>query len=72
MWSPVGNIMRGWSLGLVGQAAEGLPLMLKGIDDVSATGCNILIPLFLMVLAQVTGPQDSRKRGLSSLSRLPS
>jgi predicted ATPase len=67
MWSPVGNIMRGWSLGLVGQAAEGLPLMLKGIDDVSATGCNILIPLFLMVLAQVYGTAGQPQEGLKQL-----
>jgi class 3 adenylate cyclase/predicted ATPase len=69
MWSPVGNIMRGWSLGVVGQAAEGIPLMLKGIDDVSATGCNILIPLFLMVLAQVYGTAGQPEEGLKRLAK---
>jgi predicted ATPase len=67
MWSPVGNIMRGWSLGVQGQAAEGIPLMLKGIDDVNATGCNILIPLFLMVLAQVYGVAGQPEEGLNQL-----
>jgi tetratricopeptide (TPR) repeat protein len=67
MWSGVGNVMRGWSLGVVGQAAEGIPLMLKGIDDVSATGCNILIPLFLMVLAQVYGTAGQPEAGLKRL-----
>jgi predicted ATPase len=67
MWSGVGNVMRGWSLGVVGQAAEGIPLMLKGIDDVRATGCNILIPLFHMVLAQVYGTAGQPQEGLKRL-----
>jgi predicted ATPase len=61
--------MRGWSLGVVGQAAEGIPLMLKGIDDLSATGCNILIPLFLMVLAQVYGTAGQPEEGLKRLAK---
>ena len=46
MWFGVGNIMRGWCLGAVGQAAEGIPLILKGIADLSATGCNMLHTVF--------------------------
>jgi hypothetical protein len=40
LWSPVGNIMRGWCLAALGQAAESVPLVLKGIADVRATGCR--------------------------------
>jgi tetratricopeptide (TPR) repeat protein len=68
MWSGVGNVMRGWSLGVVGQAAEGIQLMLKGIDDVSATGCKILIPLFLMILAQVYETAGQPQEGLRRLA----
>jgi hypothetical protein len=41
--------------------------MLKGIDDVRATGCNILIPLFHMVLAQVYGTAGQPQEGLKRL-----
>jgi tetratricopeptide (TPR) repeat protein len=65
-WSPVGNIMRGWCLGVLGQTG-GIPLILKGIDDLRATGCNIFIPLFLMVLAQVYGVAGQPEEGLNQL-----
>ena len=67
MWSGVGNVMRGCSLGVVGQAAEGIPLMLKGIDDVRATGCNIIVPLFLIILAQVYWTAGQPEEGLKRL-----
>jgi hypothetical protein len=40
-----GNIMRGWCLGAVRQAAEGIPLLLQGMTIVRARGCNLLVPL---------------------------
>jgi predicted ATPase len=67
LWSPVGNIMRGWCLGAAGQAAESISLVLKGIADVSATGCNILRPFFLLVLAQVYGKAGQPEEGLNRL-----
>jgi predicted ATPase len=59
--------MRGWSLSAVGQAAESIPLVLKGIADLSATGCNILRPFFLMILAQVYGTAGQPEEGLKRL-----
>jgi tetratricopeptide (TPR) repeat protein len=53
LWSGVGNIMRGWCLGAVGQAAEGIPLLLRGIADMRATGCNVMAPFVLTTLAEV-------------------
>ena len=67
MWSGVGDVMRGCSLGVVGQAAEGIPLMLKGIDDVRATGCNIIVPLFLIILARVYWTAGQPEEGLKRL-----
>jgi len=66
IWSAVGNIMRGWCLGSVGQA-EGIPLVRRGIDDLNATGCNILIPFFLTVLAEVYGAAGQSEEGLKQL-----
>ena len=68
VWSAVGNIMRGWCLGAAGQAAEGIRLMLKAIADLSATGCNILIPFFLMTLAEVYGMAAQAEEGLNRLA----
>jgi hypothetical protein len=67
IWSAVGNVMRGWCLSAVGQAAESIPLVLKGIADLSATGCNILQPFFLMVLAEVYGTVGQPEEGLNRL-----
>jgi predicted ATPase len=67
LWSPVGNIMRGWCLGAAGQAAEGIQLLLKGIADVSATGCNLVVPFFLMVLAEVYAKAGQPEEGLNRL-----
>jgi predicted ATPase len=67
LWSPVGNIMRGWCLGAAGQAAESISLVLKGIGDLSATGCNTLRPFFLTVLAQVYGKAGQPEEGLNRL-----
>jgi predicted ATPase len=41
--------------------------MLKGIDDLRATGCNIFIPLFLMMLAQVHGVAGQPEEALNQL-----
>jgi class 3 adenylate cyclase/predicted ATPase len=66
IWSAVGNIVRGWCLGSVGRA-EGIPLVRRGIDDLNATGCNILIPFFLTVLAEVYGTAGQPQEGLKQL-----
>jgi predicted ATPase len=67
IWSAAGNIMRGWCLGAAGQAAEGISLVLKGLADASATGCNIIRPFFLMVLAQLYEKEGQPEEGLNRL-----
>jgi predicted ATPase len=67
IWSARGNIMLGWCLGAAGQAAEGIQLLLKGIADAGATGCNIVVPFCLMVLAQVYGEAGQPEEGLNRL-----
>jgi predicted ATPase len=55
MFVGVGDIMRGWCLSVVGQAAEGIPLMLQGLDRYRATGTKLVVPFYMMVLAEVYG-----------------
>jgi predicted ATPase len=64
----VGNIMRGWCLGTLGQAEEGIPLLLRGIDIWRATGANLVIPFFLTTLAEVYGMAAQPEEGLNRLA----
>jgi predicted ATPase len=63
-----GNIMRGWCLGAMGQPAEGIPLILQGLDNVRATGAGLIIPFFLMTLAEVYGMAGQADEGLKRLA----
>jgi predicted ATPase len=49
------------------QAAESISLVLKGTADVSGTGCNLVVPFLLMVLAQVYGKAGQPEEGLNRL-----
>jgi len=60
--------MRGWCLGALGQPAEGLALLLKGIGIVRAAGCNIAIPLFLTMAAEVYGTAAQPEAALDQLA----
>ena len=68
MWFGVGNIMRGWCLGAVGQTAEGIPLLLQGLADLRATGCSVLLPFFLTTFAEVYGMAAQPEEGLDRLA----
>ena len=64
----VGHIMRGWCLGAVGQAAEGIPLLLQGVAIRRAAGTNLLLPFFLTTLAEVYGMAAQPEEGLDWLA----
>ena len=68
MFLGVGHIMRGWCLGAVGQAAEGIPLLVQGIAIRRAAGTNLLLPFFLTTLAEVYGMAAQPKEGLNWLA----
>jgi predicted ATPase len=68
LWSAVGNIMRGWCLGAVGQAAEGIPLLLQGLAILRAAGCNVLSPFFFTTLAEIYGMAGEPVEGLNRLA----
>jgi predicted ATPase len=63
-----GNAMRGWCLGALGQPAAGIPLLLQGIAGWSATGAKLVLPFFLMTLAEVYGMAAQPEEGLERLA----
>jgi predicted ATPase len=67
LWFAFGNIIRGWCLGVMGQVAEGIPLLLKGLVDARDTGCNLVMPFFLTMLADVYGMAARPEDGLDRL-----
>jgi predicted ATPase len=67
-WLGHGNVMRGWSLGRVGQAADGIPLVLQGLAIYHATGANLTKPFFLMTLAELYGKAARPEAGLNRLA----
>ena len=62
----IGKIMRGWCLGAAGRSEEGLPLLLEGIEMRRATGANLLIPFYLMTLAEAYGMAAQPEEGVGS------
>jgi predicted ATPase len=64
----VGNVMRGWYLGTTGRAAESIPRLLKGITIIRSVGAKLLIPFFLMTLAEVCGKAGQSEEGLKRLA----
>jgi class 3 adenylate cyclase/tetratricopeptide (TPR) repeat protein len=53
LWLGVGNHMRGWCLGMLGQPEEGMPLLAKGVALRRANGAELLLPFTLATLAEI-------------------
>jgi class 3 adenylate cyclase/tetratricopeptide (TPR) repeat protein len=68
LWLGVGNVIRGWCLGTLGQAAEGIPPSLEGLAIYRAIGCNLNGPLILMMLAELYGMAGQPDKGLDWLA----
>jgi predicted ATPase len=60
--------MRGWCLGTMGQAEEGISLVLQGLANRRATGSKLLLPFALMMLAEVYGMASQPREGLDRLA----
>jgi class 3 adenylate cyclase/tetratricopeptide (TPR) repeat protein len=69
MFLGVGNIMRGWCLCAEGRSEEGIQLMLQGIDSYAATGAVLVMPFYLMTLAQAYGTASKPQEGLDRLDQ---
>jgi predicted ATPase len=63
-----GRIMRGWCLGALGKAAEGIPSLLDGIAIWRSTGANLMTPFNLMLLAEIYGIAAQPEEGLARLA----
>jgi class 3 adenylate cyclase/tetratricopeptide (TPR) repeat protein len=63
-----GKVMRGWCLGAMGRATEGIPWLLEGIAICRATGTNLVLPFFLMRLAEVYGIAAQPEEGFARLA----
>jgi predicted ATPase/class 3 adenylate cyclase len=61
------NVMRGWCLGTLGQAVEGISRILFGIEKCREAGCKAVVPFFLIVLAEVNGMAAQPEQGLKRI-----
>jgi DNA-binding winged helix-turn-helix (wHTH) protein/tetratricopeptide (TPR) repeat protein len=52
-WIALGNIHKGWSLCRLGDVNQGLPLLLKGLQQWKSMGAEMSMPLFLTHLAEI-------------------
>ena len=68
LWLGVGDIMRGWYLSVLGQPAEAIPLLLRGVAMRRATGAKLVMPLFLMALAKGYRIAAQPEEGLERLA----
>ena len=72
LWMGFGNVMRGWSLGALGQSAEGLTLLQEGIGTIRATGARLSLPFHLTTLGEAYGMQAQPKAGSIGSLKPPS
>jgi class 3 adenylate cyclase/tetratricopeptide (TPR) repeat protein len=68
VWAVFGNIIRGWCLGALGQAADGIPLLVRGISMIRTTGVNLLMPFLLTTLAQTYQSAGQPQEGLNRIA----
>jgi class 3 adenylate cyclase/tetratricopeptide (TPR) repeat protein len=69
LFSSVGNIIRGWCISAMGQALEGIPLILQGVASRRSTGANTHLPFFLATLAEIYGMAGQPAEGLNCLTQ---
>jgi predicted ATPase len=62
------SILRGWCLGAMGQGMEGIQLLLQGLDLYRGTSERLLLPFYLILLAETYGHVNVRGEALSRLA----
>jgi hypothetical protein len=55
----------------MGQAQQGISLLLEGLAMYRATGANLVTPFFLMTLAEVYCMEGNRRKGSLGLLKPP-
>ncbi len=69
LWLAIGNIQRGWCLVMLGRAEEGVELLLEGLARCRDTGCGIVEPFWLALLAEVYCHVGQFEEGLERLAQ---
>jgi predicted ATPase len=69
LWLAFGNVMRGWSLAVLGQADEGVNLLLNGLAGCGETGCGIVVPFWLAVAGEAYGRTGQSEQALKQLAQ---
>ena len=67
LWSMVGKLIRGWCLGVRGQAADGIALFLQGLAERRIIGCDTMMPFYLTTFAEIYGLAGQPQKGLERL-----
>ena len=67
-WSASGAIWRGWARSALGDTAEGIPWIERGIRDLRATGTTLVVPLWLAVKAEALLLADRISEALEAIT----
>jgi predicted ATPase/class 3 adenylate cyclase len=63
-----GNILRGFSMATMGQPADGIARLLRGLATYRHTGARLLVPFYLIMLADACGTAAQPQEGLDRLA----
>jgi predicted ATPase len=69
LWLAFGNVMRGWSLAMLGRVDEAIELLLKGLAGCGETGCGVVMPFWLAVAAEIYGGAGQSEQALHLLAQ---
>jgi predicted ATPase len=61
-------MIRGSCLGALGQAPEGSQLLIDGLAESRAIGCNLVLPFYLATLGEIYGLAGQPDEGLKALA----
>ncbi len=72
LWSAAGKWIRGRCLGAMGKGADGAALIIEGLAEFRAIGCNLTRPFVLTTLAETYGfagqPEEGLKRTAEAIA----
>src|SRR5262249_53394391 len=63
------TILRGWALAAAGQLEEGIGRMQEGLAEVWASATELVVPYWLVLLAETYGKMGQAEEGLAALAK---
>ena len=69
LWLAFGNVMRGWSLAMLGHRDEAIELLRRGLAGCGETGCGVVMPFWLAVAAEIYGCAGQSEQALQLLAQ---